>query len=131
MDLREQIMTSWTEEELHSINADPDFHLAAALPDGSTPKWVRIWSVPVDNKIYVRSFNGATGKWFGPALASRRGRISAGGITKEVTFTPVDDDTINKAIDQSYRTKYAGSPDAETMSTEPVRRNTLEVTPAH
>lgn len=69
-------MTDWTQAELDSINADPEFHLAAELPYGSTPKWVEP-SVPVENKIYVRPFNGATGKWLGPrsragAAASRQ-----------------------------------------------------------
>ncbi|MGV9711458.1 hypothetical protein ACWDTI_12420 [Gordonia sp. NPDC003424] len=39
------------------------------------------------------------------------------------------DDATNPAVDQSYLSKYAGSEAAVTMSTEPVRRNTIEVVP--
>ncbi|WP_236726303.1 DUF2255 family protein [Streptomyces sp. NBRC 110465] len=40
-----------------------------------------------------------------------------------------DDEETNQAVDASYREKYADSEYAVTMSTEPVRRNTLEVVP--
>lgn len=125
-------MASWTAAELDSINAEQYFTVAVALPDGSTPKSVDIWSVPVGDRIIIRSFNGTGGGWYGPALDSGRGRISAGGVEKDVTFVPVaaDDEDTNTAVDASFRVKYAPSPYAETMSTDPVRQNTLEVVPA-
>jgi len=124
-------MTGWTEDELDRINAEVYLRVAAALADGSTPKSVNIWSVPVGNRIFIRSYNGTAGKWYGPALESGRGRVSAGGVEKEVRFmaVPSDDEATNGAVDASFRRKYADSPYAETMSTEPVRRNTLEVVP--
>ncbi|MEJ2870471.1 DUF2255 family protein [Actinomycetospora sp. OC33-EN08] len=124
-------MSSWSSEELEEINAEVYLHLAAALPDGSTPKWVDIWSVPVGDRLFVRSFNGVGGGWFGPALESGRGRITAGRVARDVTFVvvPVEDEQTNAAVDVSFRAKYADSPYAETMSTDPVRLNTLEVVP--
>lgn len=122
---------TWTADELQRINAEEYFEVAAALPDGSTPKFASIWSVPVGDRIFIRSYNGTAGKWYGPALASRRGRIRAGGIEKDVDFVavPADDEETNQAVDASYRTKYAHSPYGVTMSTAPVRTNTLEVRP--
>lgn len=75
-------MTQWTKEELVSINGDEWFHLSATLPDGSTPKTVDIWSVGADNRIFVRSYNGTSGKWYGPALESGKGHIAAGSVEK-------------------------------------------------
>ncbi|KJL37140.1 DUF2255 family protein [Microbacterium azadirachtae] len=124
-------MADWTQDELDRINEQTYFTVGATLPDGTTPKTVDIWSVPVGNRIFIRSYNGAQGKWYGPALESGRGRISAGGVEKAVRFVPVapDDETTNKAVDASYLQKYADSSYSVTMSTDPVRRNTLEVIP--
>ncbi|MGW4562952.1 hypothetical protein ACWEN3_11260 [Streptomyces sp. NPDC004561] len=38
-----------------------------------------------------------------------------------------EDEDTDAAVDASFRSKYADSPYAETMSTEPVWRNILEV----
>ncbi|AZS47989.1 DUF2255 family protein [Microbacterium oxydans] len=124
-------MSTWTEDELDRINGEEYFTVAVALPDGTTPKSVDIWSVPLGDRIFIRSFNGTEGKWYGPALETGRGRISAGGVEKDVTFVAVasDDEDTNGAVDASYLRKYASSPYSKTMSTEPVRRNTIEVIP--
>ncbi len=124
-------MGSWTSDELERINAETYFTVGATLPDGTTPKTVDIWSVPVGERIFIRSYNGTAGMWYGPALDTGRGRISAGGVERTVRFVPVDadDEATNKAVDASFLTKYADSPYSVTMSTEPVRRNTLEVVP--
>ncbi|MFF0668700.1 SDR family NAD(P)-dependent oxidoreductase [Streptomyces tendae] len=124
-------MSTWTQDELDRINAEPYFTVGATLPDGTTPKTVDIWSVPVGDRIFIRSYNGTQGKWYGPALKTGRGRISAGGVEKSVRFVPVDpdDEETNQAVDASYLEKYADSEYSVTMSTEPVRRNTLEVVP--
>ena len=39
----------------------------------------------------------------------KAGRITAGGITKDVSFEPVSG-AINDRIDDAYRAKYNGSP---------------------
>lgn len=124
-------MSSWTAEELDRINAQTYFTVGATLPGGTMPKTVDIWSVPVGDRIFIRSYNGTAGKWYGPALATLRGRISAGGVEKSVRFVAVaaDDEETNSAVDASFREKYAGSPYAITMSEAPVRTNTLEVIP--
>ncbi|MFF2316933.1 DUF2255 family protein [Arthrobacter sp. NPDC058097] len=124
-------MSTWTKDDLDRINAQTYFTVGVTLPDGTTPKTVDIWSVPVGDQIFIRSYNGTAGKWYGPALETLRGRISAGGVEKAVRFVPVpeDDEEANQAVDASYREKYADSEYSVMMSTEPVRRNTLEVVP--
>ena len=42
-------------------------------------------------------------------MRQKAGRITAAGMTKEVTFEPVDG-PINDRIDDAYRAKYRGSP---------------------
>ena len=54
-----------------------------------TPTW--IWSVVVGVALYVRGYNGQDSRWYQAAVRQGAGRITAAGITKEVTFEPVDD----------------------------------------
>jgi hypothetical protein len=87
-----------------------DLHIAPFRDDGKTygtPTW--IWSVAVGDVLYVRGYNGTESRWYQAALRQKAGRIIAAGITKEVTFEPVDG-SINDRIDDAYRAKYAGSP---------------------
>jgi len=42
-------------------------------------------------------------------VRQKAGRITAAGMTKEVTFEPVDG-PINDLVDDAYRAKYQGSP---------------------
>lgn len=122
-------MSTWTSDELDRINVSAYFTVGATLADGTTPKSVDIWSVPVGERIFIRSYNGMAGKWYALALESGRGRISAGGVEKSVRFVPVapEDEETNQAVDASFLEKYADSEYSVTVSTEPVRRNTLEV----
>jgi len=122
-------MTMWDADELAAIAAPEMFDLSAQLEDGTAPKTVGIWAVAVDGRLFVRSYTGLAGKWYAPALASLRGRVSAGGVTKDVRFERVVDDATNTAIDAAYLAKYTPSPYAPGMGQEPVRSNTLEVIP--
>src|SRR2546426_2301996 len=92
-------MSTWSKDELSKIAQTDDLHISPFREDGETygtPTW--IWSVVVDDALYVRAYNGQN---------SRR-RITAAGITKEVSFEPVDG-AINDSIDEAYKAKYKGS----------------------
>ncbi len=54
-------MAAWSKDELRKIAAADDLHIAPFREDGvtyGTPTW--IWSVAVDNALYVRGYNGKT-----------------------------------------------------------------------
>lgn len=57
----------------------------------------------------MRGYNGTESRWYQAALRQKAGRIIAAGMTKEVTFEPVEG-PINDSIDDAYRSKYGGSP---------------------
>lgn len=123
-------MTEWTPEELRKIGSTDDFHISPFRADGTTlgtPTW--IWSVVVGDAVYVRAYNGTTSRWYGSARAQRAGRITAGGVQRDVTFTLVDDGAVNDQIDDAYRAKYAGSPYLPPVLTEKVRAATVRVDP--
>ena len=122
-------MTTWPREELRRIAEADDLHISPFREDGvtyGTPTW--IWSVVVDDALYVRSYNGQNSRWYQAAVRQKAGRITVAGMTKEVTFEPVNG-AINDRIDDAYRTKYQGSPYLSPMVGARARAATVKVTP--
>src|SRR5882757_7020232 len=93
----------WSKDELHKIANADDLRISPFRVDGQTygtPTW--IWSVAVDDGLYVRAYNGQRSRWYQAAMRQTAGRILAAGLTKEVTFEPVSG-PINDNIDEAYR----------------------------
>jgi hypothetical protein len=102
-------MTQWSKDELHAIAQADDLHISPLREDGvtyGTPTW--IWSVAVDEALYVRAYNGQNSRWYRAAVSQRGGRITAAGMMKEVTFEPVDG-PVNQRVSDAYRAKYHAS----------------------
>ena len=122
-------MTAWLKRELQGISKTDDLHISPLREDGKTygtPTW--IWSVVVDGSLYVRAYNGKESRWYKAALGQKAGRITAAGMTKEVTFETVDGE-INDRIDDAYGAKYAGSPYLKPMIGGRARTATVRVVP--
>ena len=103
-------MSGWEKEELAKIATTDDLHISPLRDDGrtyGTPTW--IWSVVVNDVLYVRAYNGQKSRWYQAALRQKAGRITAAGMTICVTFEPVDG-PVNDRIDDAYRAKYKSSP---------------------
>jgi len=102
-------MSAWSKEELHKIDATDDLHIAPFREDGvtyGTPTW--IWSVVVDDSLYVRAYNGHKSRWYQAAMGQKAGRITAAGMVKDVRFESVNG-ALNDRIDEGYRAKYHSS----------------------
>lgn len=122
-------MSAWIKDELNKIASTDDLHIAPLRDDGKTygtPTW--IWSVVVDDALYVRAYNGQNSRWYQAALRQKAGRIKAAGMTREVAFEPVDG-SINDRIDEVYRAKYKGSPYLTPMIGTPARSATVRIVP--
>ena len=122
-------MSKWKKDELQSIAETDDLHISPLREDGvtyGTPTW--IWSVAVGGELYVRAYNGQNSRWYGAALRQKAGRITAAGMTKEVSFEPVEG-PVNDRIDDAYRAKYKGSPYLAPMLGAHARSATVRVTP--
>jgi hypothetical protein len=122
-------MTSWSKDELRKIGEGDDLHIAPFREDGKTygtPTW--IWSVVVDDAVFVRGYNGQNSRWYQAAVRQKAGRIIAAGMTKEVAFEPVDG-PINDRIDDAYRAKYRGSPYLSPMIGARTRAATVKMMP--
>jgi hypothetical protein len=121
--------TPWPKDELRKIAATDDLHISPFREDGKTygtPTW--IWSVVVEDALYVRAYNGRSSRWYRAAVREKAGRITAAGLTKEVEFEPVEG-AVNDRIDDAYRKKYKGSPYLPPMIAARPRSATVKVTP--
>ncbi|MBV9081987.1 MAG: DUF2255 family protein [Acidobacteriaceae bacterium] len=119
----------WSKDELSRIAETDDLHISPFRDDGvtyGTPTW--IWSVVVGDALYVRAYHGQNSRWYRAALRQRAGRITAAGMTKEVTFEPVDG-PINHQIDEAYREKYNNSPYLPPMINARARAATIRIAP--
>ena len=125
-------MAAWTHDELAKIGAAEELELAAEGHDGALRKPVTIWVVRVGDDLYVRSIHGHDSAWFRGAELRHEGRISAGGVEKDVTFVDVDaDNELTEAIDAAFRAKYRryAASIVNTTLTPEARAATLKLTP--
>jgi hypothetical protein len=91
-----------------------------------TPTW--IWSVVVDDALYVRGYNGQKSRWYQAAVKQKAGRITAAGMTNEVSFEPIEG-PINDRIDDAYREKYRSSAYLKPMISPRARSATVKIMP--
>ena len=76
----------------------------------------------------MRAYNGQDSRWYRAAMRRKAGRITAAGLTKEVTFESAEG-PINDRIDDAYRAKYRGSPHLGPMIGARARSATVKVVP--
>ena len=122
-------MTRWSKEELSKIAASDDLRIAPFREDGKTYGTLTwIWSVVVDDTLYVRAYNGRNSRWYQAAMQQKAGRITAAGLTKEVVFEAVQG-PIQNQIDDAYRTKYRRSKYLNPMIGKDAQSATVKIMP--
>ena len=98
-------MTGWTSDQLSKIEAADELEIASFRRDDTLRNPTTIWVVRLGDHLFVRSVNGRTAAWFRGTQVRHDGRISSGGVERDVTFVDADHD-IDDRIDDAYRTKY-------------------------
>src|SRR5579875_3600182 len=82
---------------------------------------------------YIRSWRGRNSVWFRQAQRRHEGRISAGGVTKDVTLVDASSDkALNDEIDAAYQSKYRRHSAAyvDPMIAPQARATTLKLVPS-
>lgn len=123
-------MAAWTEEELERIGTADELQIAPVRRDGTMRAARPIWVVRAGTDLYVRSAYGPGTGWHRVARTSRRARISAGGVEKDVTVEDADDAVLGQ-VDAAYSEKY-GRRDAsivDSITDEEHRATTLRLLP--
>jgi hypothetical protein len=126
-------MTSWTNKDLGRIEAADELQLTSFKEDGTLRKPVTIWVVRVGDDLYVRAYRGRETAWFRHIQLRPEGRISAGGVTKDVTFVDgSSDEALNNKIDAAYQSKYHryGATYVDPMFAPQARATTLKLVPS-
>ncbi|MFE9813012.1 DUF2255 family protein [Streptomyces sp. NPDC005227] len=123
-------MTHWTSDQLTTVEHTSELHIQPRRPDGRLRTPTTIWVVRDGDDLFVRSYNGPDGAWFGTAKAGGTGHIRCGALEQDVTFTPATDPALNDRIDAACRTKYAAASDyVPPMTADGARATTLKLTP--
>lgn len=123
-------MEGWNSDELRRIGGAEEVEIEVLGRDGKMRPPVTIWLVRVDDDLFVRSVRGGSGAWFRAVQETHTGRISGGGVHKDVRFEE-GISSINDPVDAAYRTKYrryAGQI-LDSCLTPEARSTTLRVLP--
>jgi len=98
-------MSAWTDDELRRIADAEELRISPVRRNGELRSATPIWVVRAGDELYVRGAYGANTGWHGVARTSRRARISAGGIERDVAIEDADDAVLDQ-VDAGYRSKY-------------------------
>jgi hypothetical protein len=98
-------MGGWTDDELRRIGGAQEMNIAPVRRNGELRRPTPIWVVRAGDDLYVRGAYGAGKGWHGVARTSRRARISAGGVERDVAIEDADDAVLDQ-VDAGYREKY-------------------------
>lgn len=124
-------MTIWTTEDLAAIDSANELLISTRRPDGTLRTPIPIWHTTLGDALYIRSARGPENGWFRRAVRSGTGQISAGGVTKDVTFQLADPavrDALTAKLHQKYD-RFGPAPIAAITGPD-VLQTTLKVLPA-
>jgi len=122
-------MATWTSHELDTIDTTDELRIATARGDGTLRTARIVWVVRLGDGLYVRSVNGPDAAWYRGTQTRHEGRISSGGVHKDVSFVAADTG-LDDAIDAAYRDKYHRYPaPVSHIVSEPARATTLKLVP--
>jgi hypothetical protein len=98
-------MSTWTTEELAAIDSATELLISTRRPDGTLRTPIPTWHTAIGDALYIRSARGPENGWFRRAVSSGTGQISAGGVTKDVTFE-LADPAVRDALTAGLHQKY-------------------------
>ena len=130
--------SAWTPEQLAAIDGTGEVEVLTRRGDGTLRPARTVWIVRDGDALYVRSVNGAAAAWYRGVQTRHQGHLTAGRITRDVTFTEAGahpgsgaGQALDDALDEAYRAKYGRSSSAVARITAgAARATTLRVDPA-
>ena len=99
---------------------------------GTEHRYIGVWVVVVDDRVFVRSWNDKPTGWYRAFLAEPRGSARLGDVEIRVRGAPVRSVRIRRAVSEAYAEKYPTKGSARWVRgfAEPAREaNTLEILP--
>lgn len=122
---------AWTKDELSRIEQADELRIAPLRGDGTSRDETTIWVVRDGDDLYVRAYRGREGAWYRDATDRHQGRISSGGVTKDVMLAEADDVALAERLDAAYRSKYGhySATYVDPMVADGARNATLKLVP--
>jgi hypothetical protein len=78
-----------------------------AIRAGSAPhRFIGIWAVVVENRVFVRSWSLKPRSWYRTFLEEPHGAINVDGREIEVRAVQTRSERLKKAVDEAYLNKY-------------------------
>lgn len=121
--------SGWSAEQLERIDTAQELEISAEPNDGRPRRWLPIWVVCVDGRVYVRTWYRRSVGWFGRAVETRTARIRVADVEVEVTVEDLGQRAPTDAVNRAYMAKYGGG-DTGGMLTEEAVPTTLRLTPS-
>lgn len=110
---------SLTRQQIDWIGDANEVHVSTYRADGSRRRSVPIWTVRVDDDLYIRSAFGPNAAWFRNATAGNRLHLEAGSEAVDVALELTADVAVNAQVDTAYRSKYPDGGNATTIMVSP------------
>ena len=123
-------MGAWSDDELRRIGGADEITIAPVRASGEFRSPTIVWVARVGDDLYVRAAYGADKGWHGVARTSRKARVEAAGLRKDVTVEDGDEailDQVDAAYHEKYGTRYPSI--VESITDAEHRATTLRLTP--
>jgi hypothetical protein len=80
---------------------------SVAIRIGAKPhRFIRVWAVVVDGRIYARSWSLSAGGWYRTLVAEKEGLLQVGRHTAPFRGVQARGEALKSAVDRAYLAKY-------------------------
>ncbi len=123
-----ELVGSFPPDVLDLMDRTGEVDIETRAIDGTAHRTI-IWVVVVDGIPYIRSYRGATARWYREITADPDGAIIAGDRRIEVRAVPATDDASVEACSRGFWAKYPEDPATPAMVALAVLDTTLRLEP--
>lgn len=117
-----------TRDQRDVLGAAHEVQVSTYRRDDTRRRPIPIWTVRVEDEVYVRSALGPDAAWYRNALKDNRLHVDAGAVAIDLALETAADAAINFAVDAAYRAKYPhGGSATTTMVTAPAVDTTVKL----
>ena len=126
--MSEEARSTFSAEERELFEREPELEIETRSPDGQTHR-ATIWTVVDAGDVFIRSWRGASARWYREIRATGTGVIHAAGRELPVRAIPATDPDSIQRCSHGIDHKYAGSRATRSMLRADVLETTLRLEP--
>lgn len=114
------------ESDLAALDRAKEIDIETRAADGTIHRTI-VWVMVRDGVVYLRSYKGASGRWYRNALADPAVALHVDGRRLAARALPATDPASVEACSQGLRDKYRTSHSLDAMLAEAVLPTTLRL----